>query len=49
MDEKIIELEVSEGHIKKMQMNGAFDAMNNDPMEFPDDKYYLEGYLSVKK
>jgi hypothetical protein len=47
--EQIVEVEYSAEYINNMQKEGLFDAMNNEPPQFPLDRFYMEAYTSVKR
>lgn len=48
IQESAVEVEYSSEYIKNMQKEGMFDAMNNEPPQFPLDRYYMEAYKSIK-
>lgn len=47
--EQIVEVEYSAEYITNMQKEAMFDAYNNEPPQFPLDRFYMEAYTSAKR
>jgi hypothetical protein len=48
MEESIYDIEYSVEYIKQMEMQGAFDGLQGEMPEFPDDVYYMKAFNQAK-